>query len=444
MKLSRYLRTRMRDGFTAIFHELHPNPVYCRSEEWQKFLHNPSDTHPLHDSLTQRKLLVLGEHEDEDALRLATTKLEQKLSQPTILYLMLARDCNFACTYCPVPGLAKTLGPARLSVSDMRQGLELWSQHLIEAASEESYIIFYGGEPLLNKETFFAALPLIANMQEHGQLPGKINLMVATNGVLIDESVIAACLKYDVLVALGLDGPKDANDAFRKHENGSGSFDEIVSTLTRLHANGIRTAVSASVTPRSIGRLQELKALLHELHISSIGFNFLKGQALTKLLPEDQHAIFEQMASAAVRNLYENGGNGPQEFQMSKKVDAFRKRDFFPVDCTCYGNQLVIRPDGHVSNCPFTQDDMGHVSTVGSSFRIAHTDTVARWRQRSPLTHPETKDNDAKSLCGTGCAFGAIEKGDLLTPDHALIDFASSVFDDLIWSEFQGVNHDTL
>ena len=36
-KLSRYLRTRVRDGTVAIFHELHPRPLLCSHTVWSKF-----------------------------------------------------------------------------------------------------------------------------------------------------------------------------------------------------------------------------------------------------------------------------------------------------------------------------------------------------------------------------------------------------------------------
>lgn len=115
-------------------------------------------------------------------------------------------------------------------------------------------------------------------------------------------------------------------------------------------------------------------------------------------------------------------------------MQAYHTGNYFPVDCTCYGNQLVIRPNGRISNCPFSGSDLGHVQTVHSRFRIAETDVVRDWRRRLPLVHKAFQDNDAKALCGPGCAWSARDLGDLLAVDSALTSFSEEVFNDLIWS----------
>lgn len=117
---------------------------------------------------------------------------------------------------------------------------------------------------------------------------------------------------------------------------------------------------------------------------------------------------------------------------------AFRSQDFFPVDCTCYGNQLVVRPNGLLSNCPFSGGDLGHVQSVNADFRIAKTEVVQQWRCRLPLLHSAFDDLDAMALCGPGCAWGAMDSGNLMAVDQELTAFSQEIFDDLIWS---GLEH---
>ncbi len=102
------------------------------------------------------------------------------------------------------------------------------------------------------------------------------------------------------------------------------------------------------------------------------------------------------------------------EYQLEKKLDAFERKDFFPHDCTCYGSQLVIQPDGQISNCPFFKTGFGHVNEVNDNFRIWNQPLVKEWRKRLPLYHQEFKNNDAKAMCGAGCAWSSKElHGDL-------------------------------
>ena len=118
---------------------------------------------------------------------------------------------------------------------------------------------------------------------------------------------------------------------------------------------------------------------------------------------------------------------------MEKKRLAFDRRDFYPVDCTCYGNQLVIQPDGQVSNCPFYKARLGHIKDVSNDFRIWNQSIVKEWRKRHPLYH----SGEAKAVSGGGCAWSSIElKNDLSAVDDSSQIFSEEVLNELIWSRY--------
>lgn len=435
MRLSRYLRTRARDGWTAVFHELSPDPVFVPTREWEEFFREPSRSFTWQKDLECRGLLIQDSLEDDEALARAQAQLTAKLSVPRILYLILAQGCNFACDYCPIPRLSDEERAGRLSCEDARAGLDLWVDHLADAGGPENYIIFYGGEPLLNKETFFFCLEEIASRKADGRLPSSTQLMLATNGSLIDEKVIQACLKHDVLVALGVDGPRRENNRLRVYADGRGTYDDIVAKLRELHQCGVRTAVSASLTPFTLEALPSLTELLKELGVHKFGLNFLKGQAVLELIPEAgaRNAFLAQEVEAVVGR-YRATRDVTYEYQVERKWRAFKDHDFFPVDCTCYGNQLVVRADGGVSNCPFHDAKLGKVQLLPSTFRIAETSVVHEWRARSPLVHPAFLREDGKALAGHGCAWSAIDAhGDVLHPDDAARQFSLAMFELLLW-----------
>ena len=152
---SRYMRIRERDGIVAIFHELHPDPVFCSSEQWKKVVAGiTGDAETFINDLWQRKLIVDSSKDDSCEFQVASSALERKLNQPTILYLMTAQGCNFKCTYCPVPEISIKYGESILSNEDASAGIDLWQEHLKDVydPSLEYFVIFYGGEPLLSKE----------------------------------------------------------------------------------------------------------------------------------------------------------------------------------------------------------------------------------------------------------------------------------------------------
>src|SRR5690606_5286528 len=91
------------------------------------------------------------------------------------------------------------------------------------------------------------------------------------------------------------------------------------------------------------------------------------------------------------------------EYQLEKKLTALRNGLPFSVDCTCYGNQLVVQADGQVTNCPFLRFDQGHVRELPDSFRIGRTETVEAWRGRLPLFNNSIPADGV--LDGGGCAW---------------------------------------
>ncbi len=434
---SKYLCTKERNGIVAVFHELHPDPLFFPKGEWERLkLGKNLENEQGFDALRDAKLLIVGPEVDEEEFATTERHLERKLSQPTILYLMTAQGCNMVCGYCPVPGLAKKYGASLLSASDAVAGINLWLEHLKESYNPTTsyFVIFYGGEPLLNKPTIRASIDHIARLRaETNALPEKLNLMIATNGLLMDQEMISLCKEHGIMVAVGLDGPREVHDALKVDTQGLGTFERIVAVIRMLVVQGVRTVVSTTITPFNIGRMKDYSRFFEELGVEKFGFNFLKGKALLELVgPDGQKNYYRQAARGVIEHARLQHRTG-FEYQMEKKVLAFNQRDFFPVDCTCYGNQLVIQPDGQISNCPFYKACLGQVGTITPEFRISEQEIVHSWRKRLPLYH----SGAAKALSGGGCAWSSIEvNGTPSTEDESSRIFSEEALDELIWSRY--------
>ena len=434
---SRYLHTRERDGVIAVFHELHPDPLYYSLEQWQMVKAGITDVvDTFIKDLRQQKLLIDSSEDDDREFLETTLAIERKLNQPTILYLMTAQGCNLNCGYCQIPEIAKKYGESMLSSADAFAGIDLWLEHLRDVydSNHEYFVIFYGGEPLLNKQVIWQSLEYLELKKITGELPARVNVMIATNGVLVDEETVTQCKKYGVMVAVGLDGPKVANDTLKVDTDGNGTFERIIISIRLLVAGGVRTFVSTSITPHNISEMSEYADFFKELGVEKFGFNFLKGRLLLKLVGGESglRDYYRQAAQGVIELARTERGFG-FEYQMEKKQNAFDRREFFPVDCTCYGNQLVVQPDGQISNCPFYKAWLGQVRSVGKNFRIWDQPIVQEWRKRLSLSHA----GEAKAICGGGCAWGSNElKGDPLAIDDSSQIFSEEVLNELIWSRY--------
>lgn len=434
---SRYMCVRKKNGVVAIFHELHPSPVFCSSKEWEQILvGNFEGTEEILSILKFQKIIIEEEKEDQMEFQKVEKELDVKLNQASILYIMTAQGCNLNCKYCPVPGIAQKYGSTFLSSKDAFVGIDLWEEHLNDTynPSLEYFVIFYGGEPLLNKGVIKDSLSYLKVKKEIGKLPSRLNLVIATNGILIDDEMIALCKEYGISVAVGLDGMKNENDALKVDLLGGGTYDRIIEVIRTLVKNKIKVSVSVSITPFNIDYLSGYSDFLQELGVEKFGFNFLKGKKLLDLVGRDGLEDYYKKASRGIIENTRNQNTQGFEYQMEKKQLAFNNGDYFPVDCTCLGNQLVIQPDGQISNCPFHKSWLGDVKNVGKDFRIWKQPIVKEWRKRLSLYN----EGEAKAICGAGCAWSSEEiKGHYLAVDDSSKIFSEEVLDELIWHRYE-------
>lgn len=436
MLWSQYLNTKTRDGIVAIFHELHPEPVYCKSLEWNDLKEKGIGREDLIIELINKKILIDNIGVDQREFIEADKILNEKFCQTTILYLMTAQGCNYECGYCPIPGMAKKIGNNLLTIKDAIAGVDLWIEHVNESYSSdlEYYIIFYGGEPLLNKDVIKESLEYIDSKISKKEITCNINIMIATNGSLIDQTIIDLCQKYNISVAVGLDGTKEINDSLKIDAQGNGTYDSIVHAIKLLVKNNIKTFASVSITPYNIEHLSDYSKFFAELGIEKFGFNFLKGHLLEKLVGKNNLEEYYRKASRSIINNSKNQSKLGFEYQMEKKIIAYYERKYFPVDCTCYGNQLVIQPDGQVSNCPFYRADFGLIQDVPIDFRIWKQPIIKKLRKRLPLYH----HGSAKAINGGGCAWSCHELNeDIFTIDQLNTIFSEEVLNEFIWSNYK-------
>lgn len=434
-QFSRYLHSLERSGWVAVFHELHPDPLYFSEENWRKINQNPAtaDRESLR-KLLAKGLIVESAPADDQECRSCVSRFESRPRNPFILYLTMAQGCNFVCRGCPVP--SRPHQDRLLDLEDALLGIDLWLDHIrdIYDPNAEYWVIFHGGEPLLNKRL---VEPLLEYLEEKAGFLGEgLKKMISTNGCFVDQELAELCRSHNVIVTVGIDGFEDANDAIRRDINGKGTFPEIVSAIDLLVSTGVETCASIALTPWNIDSAPQFLKFLQIRGVVKVGFNFLKGKHVNNLIGSADRLEFYRKAARCV---IESSREMPDfEFQMQKKRSVLDSGRYYPHDCTCYGNQLVVQADGQITNCPFLRADLGHVIDLPAEFRIWDQPIVREWRKRLPLYSPVYEGFAARSFCGGGCAWSSSELGgSILAPDEAEMIFAEEVLDELIWSKFQ-------
>jgi uncharacterized protein len=166
-----------------------------------------------------------------------------RLAPVTALSLHVTTGCNLSCDYCY---LGHGLEPRAMAPETARLAVDLLMRESF--GSDRVSLVFFGGEPLLEPQL---VLETARYATKRGEDVGRlVDLHMTTNGTLLTAGVAAELHRAGVSVMVSLDGAGADHDAFRRHHDGRGSFDEIVANLGAL-PDGMRVGARATVTERS-------------------------------------------------------------------------------------------------------------------------------------------------------------------------------------------------
>ena len=153
--------------------------------------------------------------------------LKTRIAQMT---LQVTKQCNLRCEYCAYSGQYgrnRTHSNERMSFETAKKAIDFYIEHTRELS--EIILGFYGGEPVLELSMIKECVDYISNKVE-GK---KIKFTVTTNGTLLSDSTVDFLVENDFLLNISLDGSRIEHDRNRRFQNGSGSFDTIISNIKR-------------------------------------------------------------------------------------------------------------------------------------------------------------------------------------------------------------------
>ena len=180
--------------------------------------------------------------------------------------------------------------------------------------------------------------------------------------------------------------------------------------------------ISSHYTSQTASHLS-IKPYLLCLGISFFGYNVLKGKALHDRLGEMSADEYYRSAAHIVAGMYDH--STMEEYQLTKRVRALANAMPYSIDCTCYGNQIVIQADGQVTNCPFLRVEQGQVQTLTLGFEVSSTDAVLKWRKKVPwLKEGGLTGEGMNFLYSGGCTFGTNE----LSGNQCTVDTGAEIF----------------
>ncbi|MDQ7904334.1 FxsB family cyclophane-forming radical SAM/SPASM peptide maturase [Phytohabitans sp. ZYX-F-186] len=146
-------------------------------------------------------------------------------------------SCNLACDYCYVYEHADQGWRARTSAMSptvLAQSARRIGEHVTSRDIRRLRVILHGGEPLLAGPQ---AIDDIARSLRGSVRPTTdLELVVQTNGTLLNEAFLAVFHRHGIRVGVSIDGTGAAHDRHRRFANGRGSHERVargIALLTR-------------------------------------------------------------------------------------------------------------------------------------------------------------------------------------------------------------------
>jgi uncharacterized protein len=397
-------------GQRVFYHALNFNKVLCSHKEAKLLLNGDfylktgkSPNKALIRELKEKKLIIESSEED-DKLLTAAQKLIRK-PYITTAYFFITDHCNLACKYCfekqSVPGFFRK---ESMNMETARQGLQFFSKLMKQQPDrfyEKKTIIFYGGEPLMNRKILRFTIEMAGEFIEKELFPLNTKIIVVTNGTLLDKDDIDFFLKHHVTLTFSIDGDNAATEN-RVFQDDQPAFEQIVSSYKKCRDAGMDLNVACTLTPATLDRANDsVNFFIHELKIKNIGFNVLLDNGLITIPAEyDEVAAGFVVEAGKILNDYHINEN-----RTNRRRQVMTKKQPCIFDCNAQGGrQIAIAPGGEVGICHEHIADREHfVTSVYEDFYPDKDPVYLEWNKRSPLFMEKCFDCPALGICGGGC-----------------------------------------
>jgi len=207
--------------------------------------------------------------------------------------------------------------------------------------AEDYYIIFYGGEPVLNFDIIERTVHFLT--AENTKFKKTPHFSMTTNGALLSEEKIRFLDKHSFSVELSFDGLARGMRRDRK------STDKVIQTIAKLlDSQDIRLEINSVFDAESVENISESIAFIIRLGVRNINLSlsilrYWDEQSLDKLKQE-----IAKLANIQL-DYYKTTG----EIQLVNFREDDQRGIFY---CSAGRDRLAVSPDGKIWGCALFAD----------------------------------------------------------------------------------------
>ncbi len=351
------------------------------------------------------------------------------------IYLFVSQECNLKCTYC-YGGEGEYGKRGRMSEQILVQAMETF----FSKGEGNHFLIFFGGEPLMNFPLMKKTAALGESFRNQGR--ADIGLGIVTNGTFCNDEIKKFFDDHIVDATFSLDGPGELNDAQRISKNGSSVFAAAGKNIRKLTAGGtFNWGFRSIVTSSGYDRVGEIYDTLEGFGPGGIGIvnvDAPEGDAL--YLDDEQYHRF-------VAQITEINRRGLRSFIEGRQAVAFEypfyvmfhfvSRSHALYHCNAGSNLLAVTAEGDVYPCHrFVGEEtfkMGNVVDPGLRESPRFMAIRQQFIDSTVDRRVGCRDCWARYLCGGACAkYSYAEHGDIDPPVERYCYYMKTVIEGIL------------
>lgn len=322
------------------------------------------------------------------------------------LCLHIAHDCNLACKYCFAEEGEYHGRKALMSYEVGKKALDFLVRSSGNRVNLE--VDFFGGEPLLNWQVVKELVAYGRSLEE--PYHKKFRFTLTTNGVLLNDEILAFANKEMANIVLSIDGRKQIHDLMRPHRGGQGSYDEVVPKYKKVaeSRNQMNYYVRGTFTRNNLDFAEDVR------HLNDEGFEQISVEPVVAaetedyaLREEDVPAIlaeYDKLALEYIRRKKEGKGFNFFHFMIDLEGGPCVAKRL--SGCGSGTEYLAVTPWGDFYPChQFVGQEEFLMGNVEEG--IVRTDIRDTFKACNVYAKEQCRDCFAKFYCSGGCAANA-------------------------------------
>jgi uncharacterized protein len=329
------------------------------------------------------------------------------------LTLVLTHACNLGCPYCYMGEKFGRRMPREIGDKSLAWGFS--QLH----AGEEIQLGYFGGEPLMA----FDLLQYFHGQAQKLAAEKSVKLVGAmtTNATLLTEERMQWMAANGVVVAVSLDGIKEAHDATRPFVGGKSSHDAVLKGLKIALKHAPLTEVICVIDPANVKHMfASTKFILEQgVRVLSLSMNY------SAAWDEASMAVYEEQMQL-VGNLFEErfaGGSDIYIASIDGKIVGRLKQGLKECDRCAFGvGEVAVAPSGNLYPCErLVGEDKDPRFQIGHIDRGIDKAKIAGINQRRTTLDPVCAACEIKDRCMNTCGCSNfMSSGDEAQPGAAL------------------------